>query len=123
MAKNDTFERVFSAETGSFSEKGAFPDGELSPEGQPGGEGGFIEDDVRVGEGPSPETDMENLTIEDAFAQLEMIVRRMEEEGISLEESFSCYERGVRLVRYCNAQIDRVEKKVRILQGENYDLE
>ena len=42
----------------------------------------------------------------------------MEEDGISLEESFACYERGIRLVRFCNDRIDRVEKKVQMLRGE-----
>ena len=56
--------------------------------------------------------------MEEAFAQLELLIKRMETDGISLEESFACYEKGIRLVRYCNDRIDRVEKKVRILRGE-----
>lgn len=58
------------------------------------------------------------LSVEEAFAQLELLIKRMETDGISLEESFACYEKGIRLVRYCNDRIDRVEKKVRILRGE-----
>ena len=58
------------------------------------------------------------LSVEQAFAQLELLIKRMETDGISLEESFACYEKGIRLVRYCNDRIDRVEKKVRILRGE-----
>ena len=42
----------------------------------------------------------------------------MEEDGISLEDSFACYEKGIRLIRYCNERIDRVEKKVQMLRGE-----
>ena len=59
-----------------------------------------------------------DLSVEEAFAQLELLIKRMETDGISLEESFACYEKGIRLVRYCNDRIDRVEKKVRILRGE-----
>lgn len=60
----------------------------------------------------------QELSVEEAFGQLEQLIARMEEEGISLEESFSCYEKGIRLIRYCNSRIDRVEKKVQMLRGE-----
>lgn len=62
--------------------------------------------------------DREELPVEEAFAALEGLVQKMEEEGISLEDSFACYEAGIRLVRYCNERIDRVEKKVQMLRGE-----
>ena len=52
------------------------------------------------------------------FDALDRIVAKMEEESISLEDSFNCYETGIRLVRYCSERIDRVEKKVRMLRGE-----
>ncbi|MDO5132314.1 MAG: exodeoxyribonuclease VII small subunit [Eubacteriales bacterium] len=58
------------------------------------------------------------MTVEEAFAELERLIGKMETEGITLEESFACYEKGIRLVRFCNERIDRVEKKVRILRGE-----
>lgn len=60
----------------------------------------------------------DELSVEEAFGQLEHLISRMEEEGISLEETFSCYEKGIRLIRYCNSRIDRVEKKVQMLRGE-----
>lgn len=60
----------------------------------------------------------EELPVEEAFAALEQIIQKMEEDSISLEDSFSCYETGIRLVRYCSGRIDRVEKKVQMLRGE-----
>lgn len=66
----------------------------------------------------SPEESAQELSVEDAFAQLEELVKRMESDSISLEDSFACYEKGIRLVRYCNDRIDRVEKKVQMLRGE-----
>ena len=42
----------------------------------------------------------------------------MEEESISLEDSFNFYETGIRLIRYCSGRIDRVEKQVQMLRGE-----
>ena len=50
--------------------------------------------------------------IEDAFAKLNMILSKMDEEGVSLEESFRLYEQGMKLLRACNDKIDRVEQKV-----------
>ena len=58
----------------------------------------------------------EDMPVEEAFARLEQLIRRMESEDITLEDSFACYEQGIRLVRYCNERIDRVEKKVQMLQ-------
>ncbi len=60
----------------------------------------------------------EGLSIEEAFEQLRLILHKMDEEGVSLEETFSCYERGMKLIQYCNSTIDRVEKKVQKLSAE-----
>ncbi len=51
-------------------------------------------------------------TLEDAFAQLEMVIERLEAEEISLEEAFGAYSEGMELLQFCNASLDRVEKKV-----------
>ena len=48
---------------------------------------------------------------------LEQILARMDEEGVTLEESFDCYEQGMKLIKYCNETIDTVEKKVQILSA------
>lgn len=57
-------------------------------------------------------------SIEDAFAQLGEILNAMNREDIPLEEAFAQYEKGMKLLEYCNNSIDKVEKKVRILSGE-----
>lgn len=56
-------------------------------------------------------------SIEDAFQMLEQILARMDEEGVTLEESFDCYEKGMKLIKYCNETIDTVEKKVQVLSA------
>lgn len=48
------------------------------------------------------------LTIEETFKELESVLERMETQEISLEESFACYEKGMKLVKYCNDKIDKV---------------
>lgn len=60
----------------------------------------------------------ERMTLEEAFAQLEQITKALEDETISLEESFAVYQRGMQLLKYCNDSIDKVEKKVLVLNGE-----
>lgn len=54
----------------------------------------------------------QTLSLEEAFAQIEEVIRRLETEDITLEESFSAYNRGMELLAKCNENIDRVEKKV-----------
>lgn len=56
--------------------------------------------------------------IEEAFAMLDQILAKMDEEGVTLEESFRCYEHGMKLIKYCNETIDAVEKKVQVLSAE-----
>ncbi len=55
---------------------------------------------------------MKKQTLEDAFLQLETVIERLEAEDISLEDSFNAYSEGMELLQFCNASIDRVEKKV-----------
>ena len=55
--------------------------------------------------------------IEEAFAMLDRILAKMDEEGVTLEESFKCYEQGMKLIKYCNETIDTVEKKVQVLSA------
>ena len=58
------------------------------------------------------------LTLEEAFARLEEVTRMLEDEDISLEQSFAGYQKGMELLKYCNESIDKVEKKVLVLNGE-----
>lgn len=52
------------------------------------------------------------MTLEEGFAKLEKEIEILETEGISLEESFNAYSEGIKLIKECNIQIDKVEKKV-----------
>lgn len=61
----------------------------------------------------------ERMTLEEAFAQLEQVTKALEDESISLEESFTVYQKGMQLLKYCNESIDKVEKKVLVLNGED----
>ncbi len=58
----------------------------------------------------------EDLSFEEAIARLEVIVKAMEGDAVTLDESLSLYEEGVALVRRCNRELDEAEQRVRILQ-------
>lgn len=63
----------------------------------------------------------EEITIEETFDQLEEVLKQMEAKEISLEESFACYERGMKLVKACNDKLDKVEKQIIVLSEEQDD--
>lgn len=54
----------------------------------------------------------QELKLEDAFVTLEDVIRKLESNSITLEESFQLYKQGMDLLETCNKQIDRVEKEV-----------
>lgn len=55
------------------------------------------------------------LSFEQAFEQLEAIVRRLEEGGLGLEEALALYERGMALAALCSQRLDQAELRVRQL--------
>jgi len=57
----------------------------------------------------------ENKTFEEAFKELESIVRRLETGDVKLEESLKLFEQGVRLARVCSSKLDAAEGKIRLL--------
>ena len=61
---------------------------------------------------------MAEISLEEAFGMLDEIARSLEEESISLEDSFSAYKKGMDLLKICNDKIDQVEKKVLVLNEE-----
>lgn len=52
------------------------------------------------------------LSLEEQFEKLDGIVADLESPDVALEDSFKKYEEGMKLLKECNAVIDRVEKKV-----------
>ena len=57
-------------------------------------------------------------TIEEAFEELEVIIEKMNDRKVSLDDSFSLYTEGTKLLKYCNEQLDTVEKKMLVLSEE-----
>jgi len=59
-----------------------------------------------------------NMTIEETFAKLEETLALLESDEVSLEEAFAAYSEGMKLLKLCNDQIDKVEKQVLKLSGD-----
>jgi exodeoxyribonuclease VII small subunit len=60
----------------------------------------------------------EPASFESAMAELEQLVANMESGELPLEASVAAYQRGSELVQYCAAQLERVEKQVKVLEGD-----
>jgi exodeoxyribonuclease VII small subunit len=52
---------------------------------------------------------------EAAIAELESIVKKLEEGDQPLERSLELYERGVQLSRFCHTRLDEAERRIDIL--------
>ncbi len=52
---------------------------------------------------------------ETAIAELDTIVKRLEEGDLPLETSLQLYERGVQLSRFCHLQLEAAERRIEIL--------
>lgn len=57
--------------------------------------------------------------IEDKFLRLEQINTQMEQEGVTLAESFQLFQEGMKLVKECADQLQDVEKQMIILEEEH----
>jgi len=69
-----------------------------------------------VSKKPTPD-----ISFEQALAELETLVERMESGELSLEESLASFEKGVALTRSCQKALSEAEQKVRILTDNTSD--
>lgn len=60
----------------------------------------------------------DDLSLEGSLAELERIVLGLEDGDLTLEESLKAFERGISLVRRCNALLDGAEQRIEILTGD-----
>ncbi len=62
-------------------------------------------------------------TFEEALAELEAIVDRMEKGEMTLDESIDFYHKGMELSKFCSTRLDEVEKKITLLiEGEKGEI-
>ena len=65
-----------------------------------------------------PAAEPASVSFESAMAELEQLVAKMESGELPLEASVAAYQRGSELVQYCAAQLERIEKQVKVLEGD-----
>ena len=63
---------------------------------------------------PAPE----EMRFSDSLTELESIVSALESGQLDLEDSLARYERGVALLRACQARLAEAEQRVTMLMGE-----
>lgn len=63
--------------------------------------------------------DKQTMTMEEAFDRLNQVLNEMESGEYTLEETFTLYEEGLKLVRHCHETVDTMEKKLMILEGQD----
>lgn len=65
------------------------------------------------------------MGIEESFEYLDDVIERMEDPDITLEESFSLYEKGMKVLKEAVKAVDYVEKKVQLIDddGNTEDFE
>lgn len=57
-------------------------------------------------------------TLEESFEQLETLIAQLEDGSVSLNEAFKMYNEGVKLIKNCNTQLDKIEKQIIILNSK-----
>jgi exodeoxyribonuclease VII small subunit len=67
---------------------------------------------------PGVSPDIAAMSFEDALAELEQIVRRLEGGQVKLDEAIMSYERGAQLKRHCERKLNEAQQRVdRIIIG------
>ncbi len=75
-----------------------------------------VSDTAEVKKTTSRKKKVAEVPFEEAMARLEVIVKTMEGDAVSLDESLSLYEEGIALVRRCQKELEAAEQRVMILQ-------
>ncbi len=57
----------------------------------------------------------EALTFEAALARLEVLVNRLEEGNLPLDESLDLFAEGIKLTKQCGKYLDQAEKQISLL--------
>lgn len=58
------------------------------------------------------------MSLEECFEGLDEIISELQSGELSLEDSFKKYEDGMKLIKKCNDTIDKVEKKLVVVEND-----
>lgn len=71
----------------------------------------------------APDTNITELSFEEAITNLEEMIERIESGETGLEESLTEYERGIALYRHCRDILNKAEQRFEKLKFEDDDTE
>lgn len=57
-------------------------------------------------------------TLEESFAVLDGMLKKLEDSSLPLEEALELYQQGMKLLAKCNDKIDMVEKQIMVVNEE-----
>jgi len=57
-------------------------------------------------------------SFEQALAELEKIVKKMEGGELSLEQALATHKRGLELAKFCQQRLEAAQQQVKVLEGE-----
>lgn len=71
------------------------------------------------------QADIEKMTFEQAYSELEATVQKLEAGNLPLEEAITLYQRGMALADRCGKQLDQAELSIKTLapSGELVDFD
>lgn len=58
-----------------------------------------------------------SLRYEEAVAELEGLIAKMESGKLSLEDTLEAYKRGAELLKHCQQVLEQVEQQVKVFQA------
>jgi len=61
----------------------------------------------------------EQLSFEEALKKLETVVKKLEDDQVSLEESVNLFEEGTRLSAYCSSILEQAELRIEKVNAQN----
>lgn len=68
------------------------------------------------------ENNKKEMGLEERFAAIELILDQMEDENVTLDESFELYKKGMEQMKAANQALDQIEKAL-LVMNESGELE
>jgi exodeoxyribonuclease VII small subunit len=68
------------------------------------------------------QTAVTSINFEESINALEDLVNALENGDLSLEESLSTFEKGIRLTKECQQQLTTAEQKIALLTGDDDNM-
>ena len=68
------------------------------------------------------ENNKKEMGLEERFAAIELILDQMEDENVTLDESFELYKKGMEQMKVANQALDQIEKAM-LVMNESGELE